>query len=276
MKSRPIHGWLEPLLCDARRRLVSLLSSTFRDFSTGMALNLLSGTVDTKILTATDLIVFFTPYDLKRLDMYARNMVDYHLIADIIPAVSRLYFLGHLQILPSDSLGNCDGGTLSMSTVQKAILLAVGLQHRSMESVSVELNLPANQVLGLFNKAVRKLNAYLKELAERDAAFHFMSSVKTRVDMSRVTQSAIGMAAAASTLDDDLEDGARQALTELRATSAILADASGALVQNEDAVKTRVYGESCRSEKAPKRPRTGGVSGGGGWVKKNKKKNKKK
>lgn len=32
-------------------------------------------------------------YDVKRLEMYCRNLVDYHLIVDLIPTLSRLYFL---------------------------------------------------------------------------------------------------------------------------------------------------------------------------------------
>lgn len=47
-------------------------------------------------LTSTELTALFTPYDLKRLEMYSRNMVDYHLIMDIMPAIARLYFLKQL------------------------------------------------------------------------------------------------------------------------------------------------------------------------------------
>lgn len=50
----------------------------------------------------------FLPYDLKRLEMYSRNMVDYHLIMDLIPAISRLYFLnqlGDLALSAAQSVG---------------------------------------------------------------------------------------------------------------------------------------------------------------------------
>jgi N-acetyltransferase 10 len=43
-----------------------------------------------------ELSYLLTPHDLKRLELYARNMVDYHLIADLLPTLSRLYFLGRL------------------------------------------------------------------------------------------------------------------------------------------------------------------------------------
>lgn len=32
-------------------------------------------------------------YDLKRLEMYSNNLVDYHLVVDLMPALARMYFL---------------------------------------------------------------------------------------------------------------------------------------------------------------------------------------
>lgn len=40
--------------------------------------------------------------------MYSRNMVDYHLIMDMIPAISRMYFLnqlGDLALSAAQSVG---------------------------------------------------------------------------------------------------------------------------------------------------------------------------
>lgn len=45
------------------------------------------------MLTSAELTAQFTPYDLKRLEMYSRNMVDYHLMMDMMPAIARMYFL---------------------------------------------------------------------------------------------------------------------------------------------------------------------------------------
>lgn len=41
---------------------------------------------------------YFTRYDVKRLELYAQNMVDYHLIVDLLPSISRLYFLNQMDI----------------------------------------------------------------------------------------------------------------------------------------------------------------------------------
>jgi tRNA(Met) C34 N-acetyltransferase TmcA len=49
-------------------------------------------------LGAKELIsVHLTHHDLKRLELYARNMVDHHMIGDILPTLARLLFLGRLR-----------------------------------------------------------------------------------------------------------------------------------------------------------------------------------
>lgn len=47
-------------------------------------------------LSSSELAVHFSPYDLKRLELYSRSMVDYHLIMDLVPTVARLFFLKQL------------------------------------------------------------------------------------------------------------------------------------------------------------------------------------
>ena len=34
----------------------------------------------------------FNSYDIKRLEMYAQNLVDYHLVIDLVPQIAKLYF----------------------------------------------------------------------------------------------------------------------------------------------------------------------------------------
>ena len=38
------------------------------------------------VMTHRDLIGQFSPYDLKRLEQYSRNLADYHLITDLLPS----------------------------------------------------------------------------------------------------------------------------------------------------------------------------------------------
>jgi N-acetyltransferase 10 len=139
-----------------------------------------------------------TSYDLKRLDMYSHNMVDHHLVTDLIPNLARLYFLGHLN-----------DGVISLSMVQKALLLGVGLQHRSLDELSVELNLPVNQVLALFNKAVRKLNTHLKQLVESDVEKNMLASKDDARKIARKTEQ---MTRTSETLDEDMKAGASEVM----------------------------------------------------------------
>lgn len=38
----------------------------------------------------------FNAYDLKRLEMYAQNLVDYHLVIDLVPEIAKSYFTNKL------------------------------------------------------------------------------------------------------------------------------------------------------------------------------------
>ena len=106
-------------------------------------------------LTASELLsVHLSHHDMKRLEMYSRNMVDHHMIVDTLPTLARLLFLGRLR-------------GVKLTYLQVAILLATGLQHRDVDSIAAELDLPVNQVLAFFNKTIRKIAQHLRELLER-------------------------------------------------------------------------------------------------------------
>ncbi|KAJ1617670.1 helicase-domain-containing protein [Pavlovales sp. CCMP2436] len=91
-------------------------------------------------LSAQELDVLLTPYDVQRLRAYARNMVDHHLIADLTPTLAALC-LG-----PNPKL-RC-----SLSSAQQAILLALGLRRQTADEAAAALKLPVAQLLALFAK----------------------------------------------------------------------------------------------------------------------------
>jgi N-acetyltransferase 10 len=194
MDNAPLSGWLEAYKYDYRRRLVSLLSQSFvkmeaplaitlvdpdRIFSTNNESNVDDSTAALKLgvygaskLSANELItVHFSHHDLKRIELYARNMVDHHMIADTLSTLARLLFLGRLP-------------DVRLSNLQVAVLIATGLQHRDIDSVSNELNLPANQVLAFFNKAIRKIASTLRNLLEKDTE-SLLPSSSTLLKMER-------------------------------------------------------------------------------------------
>ncbi|KAF3854987.1 hypothetical protein F7725_023042 [Dissostichus mawsoni] len=151
--------WLSAFWKDFRRRFLSLLSYQFSSFHPSMSLSILQNKKskdETTVLSRSELASNFSPYDLKRLELYSRSMVDYHLIMDLVPTVARMFFLKQL-------------GDVSLSAAQCALLLGIGLQHKSVDQLEKEIELPSSQLMGLFNRLIRKFvqNEAAKEFDEK-------------------------------------------------------------------------------------------------------------
>lgn len=108
-------------------------------------------------------------FDLKRLESYSKNLVDFHLVMDLVPTLARLYFSRSASGFSSPT-AVLPRGAVNLSYTQSAILLGLGLQHKSVEKLQQDLNLQANQLLPLFNKAVRKFTRVFREVFEREVA----------------------------------------------------------------------------------------------------------
>jgi tRNA(Met) C34 N-acetyltransferase TmcA len=76
----------------------------------------------------------FTPFDIKRLRSYAQNLLDYHVILDLLPTVAILYFEKRL------------GEEVRLSAIQRSLLLGMGLQRKSVEVVEVRSYLYTNSL----------------------------------------------------------------------------------------------------------------------------------
>uniref|UniRef100_A0A673HQD7 RNA cytidine acetyltransferase n=1 Tax=Sinocyclocheilus rhinocerous TaxID=307959 RepID=A0A673HQD7_9TELE len=176
--------WLSAFWKDFRRRFLSLLSFQFSKFSPTLALNILQNKNakddSPAALTSAELAATFTPYDLKRLEMYSRNMVDYHLIMDMIPVVARMYFLKQL-------------GDITLSVAQCALLLGIGFQHKSVDELEKEIELPGSQLMGLFNRVIRKGVQFFNILQEN------------AVEAEMVATKDISMEPTVQTLNEDLK-----------------------------------------------------------------------
>lgn len=151
------YKWLEAYWVDFRRRFVNLLSYSFTSYTPSLALELLANRafkLPKNDISKDILDSYFTPYDIKRLEMYSNNMADYHLVTDLLPALGKMYYLNLM-------------GDTELPFIQQAILLALGLQHKTVDKLSEELqNIPASQILSLFNKLVRKSVQYLNSISE--------------------------------------------------------------------------------------------------------------
>lgn len=101
-------------------------------------------------LTPAEIRFFLSRDDLARLASYAHNLVDYHMILDLLPQLARLYFDRRL-------------GGVSLSALQETILIGQGLQHKTVDELMVEFpKVDASQVLALFNRSIRKMQKFLE------------------------------------------------------------------------------------------------------------------
>lgn len=156
-------SWIGAFARDFHRRFLSLLSYQFRSFPSILALSIdesasagskLDISTNPKPLAKSGLDGLFSPFDLKRLDSYANNMLDYHVILDMLPTISNLYFTGRLK------------SAVKLSGVQTSLLLAIGLQRKGFEDVEKELGLNSSQLLAMFVKVIRKVSTHFRSLVE--------------------------------------------------------------------------------------------------------------
>lgn len=160
-------SWLQSYWMKFRQRFTNLLASSFRNYKASFALSLLENStieIPAKTLTKDALEIYLDLHDLEQLDIYSNNMSDYHLIRDQIPSLAKMYFLrqlGNINLTPGQK-----NNSLHISAVQAAILLGLGLQHKSIEELEKELDLQSSQLLGLFNKIIKKFTSYLNSITE--------------------------------------------------------------------------------------------------------------
>ncbi|KAF6818144.1 nucleolar ATPase [Colletotrichum sojae] len=211
-------SWLGAFARDFQRRFQSLLSYQFREFPSIVALSIdesanagakLDG-IEPTALTKVELDRFLTPFDLKRLESYANNMLDYHVILDLVPTLASLYFTGKLK------------SSIKLTGVQQAILLAIGLQRKDMDAVSQELSLPSSQLLAMFIKILRKVTSHFgslvsaaveAELPRADAIGVSRENASGAHDDEVVDQKFVPLE---TSLEDELEEGGDEALRKLR------------------------------------------------------------
>jgi N-acetyltransferase 10 len=93
-------SWLPAFRADFCRRFVSLLSYQFRSLTASLSLSILQGRnkPDQPALTVEELKYWLTDYDLNRLELYSKNLVDHHLITDLLPTVACLQYLDKLKL----------------------------------------------------------------------------------------------------------------------------------------------------------------------------------
>ena len=215
-------SWLGAYALDFHRRFLTLLSYQFRDFASVQALSISESAsrpnvkVNLPSLKRDDIDSLFSPFDLKRLESYANNQIDYHVILDLMPSIAHLYFTGKLKAAGA-----------SLSGVQQSILLAIGLQRKTLEDVEKELNVPSSQLLAMFVKVVRKVSTCLSNVID-GAVAETLPAKMAAAGTNGKNGDSVGPARfqpLAQDLDAELREGGEQVDKEMKEKQRALVDA---------------------------------------------------
>mmetsp|Transcript_11136 Transcript_11136/g.12323 ORF Transcript_11136/g.12323 Transcript_11136/m.12323 type:complete len:1141 (-) Transcript_11136:145-3567(-) len=223
-------AWLPAFAADTQRRIISLLSGPFRDMNLKLATKILedfdSSSNDRQVfmdnknvsqeiekrsgsssneISVNELSYFLTPHDLKRIELYGRNLCDHHLVSDLLSSLARLYFNGRM------------GSSFNLSSVQGALLCGIGLQHHPIDVVTNQLGLPPNQVLAMFNKGIRKISIAINGTIEKHERDKLLSG-DARLKAEKIAKKLGNVSY--QTLEEDAEDGAKEALAKLQSNEA--------------------------------------------------------
>ncbi|KAF6146362.1 hypothetical protein GIB67_020456 [Kingdonia uniflora] len=193
------YGFLTPFYKDFRRRFIRLLGSTFRAMEYKLALSVLDPktnfseqepTCSTSNGVLTSLSEILSPHDMKRLEAYTDNLVDFHMILDILPVLAYQYFQEKLPV--------------TLSSVQASVLLCMGLQNQDLSYVEGEMKLERQQILSQFIKVMKKFYKYLYRVASEE-----FSSTLPRLKEIVMTPHSISV-------DEDLRDAANEIKEKMR------------------------------------------------------------
>ncbi|PWN18549.1 DUF699-domain-containing protein [Microstroma glucosiphilum] len=224
-------AWLGEFAKDFRRRFNSLLSFRFRDFAASSALSILEAATsgvratataeadENDILTAQEIHHLLTPFDLKRLEAFGNNMLDYSVVLDLFPPLASLYFAGRIR--SSDEDGDASGAAgvpsqpeaelpiLKLSALQAALLLSIGLQRKDPSDVAgAEFGLPVQQGVALLAKGVRRILLCLRRVERREVGQGVIleqEAARRAAPASNKLGRKIGMS-----IEEELEEAGRQ------------------------------------------------------------------
>jgi N-acetyltransferase 10 len=243
-------AWLPAFVADTQRRIISLLSGPFNTLNLKLATSILeefdassnnrqdfmnnqdvsdaikkrSGSTSSQI-GVSELNYFLTPHDLKRIELYGRNLCDHHLVSDLLPALAKLYFSGRM------------GPSFNLSSLQGALLCGVGLQNQSIDKVTGQLGLPSNQVLAIFNKGIRKISISLNSIVEEEERSKLLGG-EARQKAEKVAEKLQDVAL--QTLEEDAEEGAKSAMAKLRENDS--ANLSSTVTDDSEFMKFAIKG----------------------------------
>jgi len=229
-------AWLDSFFDDFSRRFAQLLSFSFREMDPAMTLSMLESHEHSsaKALTIAELDSRLTPYNLKRLHAYATNRLDYHAVIDLVPKLAALKFDGRIE------------GT-KFSPLQRAMLVGIGFQHKSLDDLAKHFKVEASQLMALFSQIMRKFDKAVRAIQEKSLAKKI--APKKEIALNPVAKS----------LADDQETAAKEAAAAL-ATGAYAEyqiqasdDAFAQALSSTSGVPTSISVKSNKKKRKPKK-----------------------
>ncbi|XP_029125815.1 RNA cytidine acetyltransferase 1 isoform X2 [Cajanus cajan] len=148
--------FLGPFYQDFIQRFTRLLSSTFCRMEYKLAMRIIDPKVnfteqESKKTTPGKLLgsvrEYLSPHVMKRLEAYVNNLVDFHLILDLVPILAHMYFQEKLPV--------------NLSHVQASVLLCIGLQNQNISYIQGQMKLERQQILSQILKIMKKFYKYL-------------------------------------------------------------------------------------------------------------------
>lgn len=186
-------GFFGPFYQDFRLRFIRLLGISFHGMEYKLAMSVLDPKINfTEVDPSEDSIVEFlnairylmSAHDMKRLEAYADNLVDFHMILDLVPLLAQLYFMEKLPV--------------TLSYAQASVLLCTGLQLRNITYIEGQMKLERQQILSLFIKVMKKFHKYLYGIASKE------------IESTMPRMREIPLEPHEISVDDDLHEAAKQ------------------------------------------------------------------
>ncbi|KAG2711705.1 hypothetical protein I3760_04G089400 [Carya illinoinensis] len=195
-------GFYGPFYQDFKRRFCRLLHLSFREMEYKLAMSILDPKINFMELEPTlppldgffsSIKQFLSPHDMKRLEAYTNNLVDFHLIFDLVPILANLYFEGRIPV--------------TLSYAQASVLLCIGLQGQNISYIEGQMKLERQQILSLFIKVMKKFHKYLYSIASKE------------VESTLPRLKEIVMEPHSISVDEDLNNAAKEVEDEMRSKS---------------------------------------------------------
>lgn len=200
-------GFFTPFYRDFKQRFRRLLGSSFRSMEYKLAMSVLDPRINFLESGLTDSSLdghlksineYISPHDMKRLQAYTDNLTDFHLILDLVPVLTHLYFQEKIPV--------------TLSYAQASVLLCIGLQNQNISYIEGQMKLERQQILSLFIKGMKKFHKYLYGIASKE------------IESTLPRLKEVVMEPHSISLEEDLENAAKQVKDDMKAKAEELLD----------------------------------------------------